>query len=236
MFRIPDTALGFAVEVVASLLLSYALVSFVEHVIHRNLMHRHKLPKLVYKLVPHLHIVHSDHAVEHHGRFYKEFDWEPDPEGREVNLAIRVQDTAFLGIGQLPIFIGAALFSPILCASYALVGATHNLVWSKVHREMHIPDDKNGFKRWRAYRFLARHHFMHHVHPTTNLNVVFPFADWILGTVSKPRQRDVREMLRMGYLLPRSDRAKRCLESIRARVAAERSAFEQGVHVESVAA
>jgi hypothetical protein len=228
VFRIPDTTLGIVLEAAASLVFSYVLLSFLEHFIHRNLMHLHKLPKLVYKLVPHFNIVYSDHAVEHHGRFYKEFDWEPDEVGRHVNLVIRVQDSAFMAVAFSPLLALMALFSPILFVSFCAVGAAHNRIWGIIHKEMHIPDDRNFFKRWGVYRFLARHHFMHHVRPLKNMNVVVPFADFVLGSVATPRLRDVKEMLRLGYLLPRTARAKARLEKINAAYAQRRATYEAG--------
>ena len=50
------------------------------------------------------------------------------------------------------------------------------------------------------YRFLARHHVMHHRQTGTNFNVVLPLADYIVGTVAKPKETDIAEMKRLGYV------------------------------------
>lgn len=229
MFRIPETPGGIALEVVISLLANFVLISFFEHQIHKNLMHLKKLPKVLYKVVPHLNIVYSDHAVEHHGRFYKEFDYEPDEAGRHVNLLIRIQDTAFMGIGQVPLLALMIIFSPIAFVTFAFLGIMHNRIWGLVHVEMHIPSEKNFWKTWGVYRFLARHHFIHHMYPLRNFNVVYPFADFVLGSTAKPKLRHVKEMLRLGYLLPRSEASTRRVDALRARTSERRAQAEHAM-------
>jgi sterol desaturase/sphingolipid hydroxylase (fatty acid hydroxylase superfamily) len=54
---------------------------------------------------------------------------------------------------------------------------------------MHKPEAK-GFSRWPIYKFLAEYHWLHHRYPDKNFNVVFPCADYILGTCAVATEAD----------------------------------------------
>jgi sterol desaturase/sphingolipid hydroxylase (fatty acid hydroxylase superfamily) len=58
---------------------------------------------------------------------------------------------------------------------------------------MHKPE-KRFFAEWRIYKFMARHHFLHHRHPDKNFNVAFPIGDWIFGTVARADENDEETM------------------------------------------
>jgi len=57
---------------------------------------------------------------------------------------------------------------------------------------------------------------MHHQLTNKNYNIVFPLADYIVGTNVKPRIGDLCQMLYLGYLTPRSARVKAKVEVRRA--------------------
>jgi hypothetical protein len=86
---------------------------------------------------------------------------------------------------------------------------------------MHIPKQA-FFRNWGAFQFLARHHFMHHEQVDKNFNVVFPLADFVLGSVARPTLGNVREMMRLGYLAPRRPLSAAQLERRRRDIAAHR--------------
>jgi sterol desaturase/sphingolipid hydroxylase (fatty acid hydroxylase superfamily) len=62
---------------------------------------------------------------------------------------------------------------------------------------MHKPEQR-FFADYPVFKYLARHHYLHHVHGNTNYNVVLPLADYVLGKVCKPSRADLRGMHRMG--------------------------------------
>ena len=47
---------------------------------------------------------------------------------------------------------------------------------------------------WTIYRFLARYHWLHHRYPDKNFNVVFPLADYVLGTRARANDVDLQCM------------------------------------------
>jgi hypothetical protein len=65
-------------------------------------------------------------------------------------------------------------------------------VYESIHWAMHVPRAARVLGRLRAYRFLDAHHRAHHKHLLSNLNVVLPLADLVLGTLRAADGRRVR--------------------------------------------
>ncbi len=123
----------------------------------------------------------------------------------------------------LPIFYFSVQGGVIFLATAIL----HNCLWSILHRQMHIPEDV-FFRDWAVYRFIAMNHFLHHQDTRRHFNVAFPFADFVMGTTAKATRADIREMMRLGYVKPRSDVGKRWVARRRELVESRR-AVPQGV-------
>ena len=204
---------------------SILVISFGEYAIHRHVMHRKRFAKWVYRLNPDMNAQFHNHAVLHHGTYYKEFDYEPSDEGKYFNLRILLGDTLRILVLFLPLLIALALLVSLLsAATMVLMIVAHNLLWGVVHVQMHVPESNRWFRNTAYFRFIARHHFMHHQRVGKNYNVVVPLADFIMGSATKPRISDVREMLRLGYLEPRTALGQRRLERYRVKHVANRPA------------
>jgi len=221
MFAIPSDPLVLTLYVLGWVAFSYVFVSFSEHQIHRHLMHKKRLPKWVYRASPYILDVFEAHAVRHHATWYKEFDYEPDPVGREENLDIKWTETFVILACLLPLLATMAWLFPLGCGIFLAVAILHNRLWNVLHRQMHIPQ-QTFFKNWGVYHFLARHHFMHHQQVGKNYNIVFPLADFVLGSVARPTISDRKEMLRLGYLAPRSEAARKLVHEWQADVSLRR--------------
>lgn len=197
---------------------SYMYISIGEHQIHKLLMHSRPLPARVYRAFPYVLDAFEAHAIRHHARWYKEFDYEPDEIGREENLPIPLKETVLMLVAAFP------LWAPIFWVSiygggiFLATALAHNRLWSMFHRQMHIPQNV-FYKDWAFFRFLAINHVLHHQDTRRNHNVVFPFADFLFRTRAKPTRADLRELLRLGYITPRSG-------AIRARVEQWRKAID----------
>ncbi len=190
------------------ILLSYLLISLFENLVHRFFMHKKSFLKSVYRIAPYLLEVFESHAVRHHSIWYREFDYEPDPLGRQENLKVLFIDVLAMLLLTSVIWVFLLWFNLLSGIIFISVFFIHRFLWNTIHTQMHIPEDVI-FRNWKIYRFLARHHFLHHQDTRINFNVVAPLADSLLGTVGKPRLKDIREMLRLGYLLPRSERIQK---------------------------
>jgi len=82
-------------------------------------------------------------------------------------------------------------------ATFVAVMMFHHWAWNKIHLEMHKPEQR-VFSTWPVYKFLARYHCLHHRHQDRNFNVVFPLADYVLGTLAQATAGDREYMERWG--------------------------------------
>jgi len=204
------------------ILLSEIIFSFAEHQTHRYFMHKKVLPEWIYRKYPSIFKdVFEGHAIRHHGIWYRQFDFEPHPEGREDNIKFRPVEIITALILFLPIDFLFLNISPLATVTFVVMLLIHAYTWNTIHSQMHLPK-KVFFADWGIFRWLAIHHYLHHQLTNKNYNIVFPLADYILGTKIKPRKRDLRELLRLGYLKPRTIRTEMRLKKLRSQIALQR--------------
>ena len=170
------------------LVFSCILMSFIEHQVHSQLMHkRNFLSKRNLKYQR----TFEAHAIFHHGHYSKIFADEPVPKGEDQEIQLTVRKAP---MKALPFALVIAPFSWQCALIFIGVVTFHHWAWNKIHLEMHKPEQK-GFSKWPLYRFLARYHWLHHKYPNKNFNVVFPFADYVLGTNVRPTEAENLAMI-----------------------------------------
>jgi hypothetical protein len=157
---------------VFEILLSILIISITEWYLHKYHMHR---PGFINKISPG---TYYEHTKLHHGRYYKVFDYEPDPIGRITNIMFKL-GTSILTI--MPIALIISLLSVQFAIILSIIGFLDIVIWNTIHEEMHIPNNR-FFSNWRIYKYLREHHRLHHKHPGKNFNVVIPLMDYIIGT------------------------------------------------------
>lgn len=182
---------GKLVEVAAWVGVSAIMMSFIEHQVHRRFMHR-KSP--LGNVIPAIHKVFDHHAIKHHGTYSKIFHDEPVAPGTDRGIRLNLREGF---IESLPFAAIIAFFSIPGAIIFPCVAVGHHYLWNLIHIEMHKPE-KRFFYNWPIYKFLARHHFLHHVYPEKNFNVVLPLADFVLGTAATPKRKDLKNMSRQG--------------------------------------
>ncbi|MCC7530966.1 MAG: sterol desaturase family protein [Candidatus Melainabacteria bacterium] len=175
------------VHFIGWVVLSCVIMSFVEHQVHRQLMHRRNY---LSDRHPSFKKTFEMHAIFHHGQYSKIFSDEPVAKGEDQEIQLRVHKAA---IKALPVIVIIAMFSIPCAIVFAGVVTLHHWIWNKIHLEMHKPEHP-GFSRWPIYKFLARYHWLHHRYPDKNFNVVFPFADYVLGSCARPTAKDLQLM------------------------------------------
>lgn len=156
------------------LALALLAMSFIEYIVHRWPMHN----KRFVDCFPVAADAFESHAVLHHGRFFKDFENEPDRAARYVSLEL---SPGYMLLGLSPIWGGLCFLSLTGGVLFATVIAMHGIVWTAVHREMHEPKGR-WFSRMRPYRFWRAYHKRHHEKPGTNFNALLPGLDWLFGT------------------------------------------------------
>lgn len=171
----------FLIAVPAAVALAILQSSVFEWIYHRYWLHRPWLPPQMFTahtLVHHQLCKHDDtfHVHDEEQEEALTFQWWGGP----VLVAINLLPWAALWPVLAP-RLGGTLYGTILAA----IGATiflYYLAYEGFHFLMHKPSipwiERSGF-----FRFLERHHRLHHAHMGTNFNVVLPLADLLLGTL-----------------------------------------------------
>lgn len=172
-------------------LFSCALISFIEHQFHCWFMHKKNF--LSEHNAKYKRILEA-HAGLHHGHYAKAFTDEPVPPGEDEEIRLTVRKAP---IKVLPIALVIALFSWSGALVFLGTAVFHHWVWNNIHLEMHKPEHRI-FSEWPIYKWLARYHCLHHLHPDKNFNVVFPFADYILGTSVHASTADLQYLQAQG--------------------------------------
>lgn len=170
--------------------LGVVLMSLVEYWLHRWHMHKNGFINIF------LPNTFEEHHFEHHGRYYRQFDHEPDPRGRDLGLAISYRHFATVVLPLLLLLGWACSWG--LSAGIAAAILLHHAVWNGFHAEMHNPQGR-FFSGWRWYKFVCRYHYLHHKHVNKNFNIVYAGCDWLFGTLARPTPGEVAEMVELGY-------------------------------------
>jgi hypothetical protein len=182
----------FILQIVGWFIGSCILMSFIEHQVHTRLMHR---PNFLSERTASFKRTFEAHALVHHKDYSRIFSDEPVPPGEDKEIRM----TPYKGmLRAIPIALLIGLIAWQGAIIFVLVVGMHHQIWNMIHLEMHKPEQR-FFSNWPIYKFLAQHHCLHHIHQNKNFNVVFPFADYILGTNVQITAADIESMQKMGF-------------------------------------
>lgn len=155
--------------------------SFFEWAFHRYWLHRPWLPKECF----------TNHTLIHHQLC--KFDDTFCVTSEEQHEALHFQwwgGPLLVLIGALPwglaslglYALGVSLPYVAFLIAFVSVTMLYYVGYESFHYLMHKPRFP-WIERSRPFRFLERHHRIHHVHMNRNLNVLLPLADLVLGTL-----------------------------------------------------
>lgn len=136
--------------------------------------------------------VFEAHALVYHKHYTEVFSDEPVHRGYDKEIRLTARKASLKAI---PIAAVIALVSWPGAAVFVVAMMFHHWTWTKIHLEMHKPG-RRIFSAWPVYKFLARYHYLHHRHLDSNFNVVFPLADYVLGTSVRATEGDLKYMAR----------------------------------------
>src|SRR5262245_49950185 len=111
-------------QIVGWLVVSYILVSFIEHQVHRRLMHRRSF---LSRKTAAFKRVFEAHAIVHHQHYSKIFCDEPVPVGEDREIRLTVWKAP---IKALPFVVGIALVSLQGAAIFVAVLYFHHWAWN----------------------------------------------------------------------------------------------------------
>lgn len=162
--------LALAVSFVAGM----AYGSFFEWSLHKFLMHR----PLLFVTYP-----YRSHAITHHGTFGAGRDYHLFHDHHRSLVTMAWWNAPILIAVNAPVGVLAAwligswwIVPGFLAALVLYYGLYEYLHWC-----MHVPESR-WFQSTRLFRWIDRHHRLHHLQPSRNLNVVLPLADFVLRT------------------------------------------------------
>ena len=182
-----DESLKFILQLGGWFIFSCIVMSFFEHQVHSRLMHKRNV---LGRRVASVKRMFEAHTLVHHKHYSKIFCDEPVAPGEDKEIRLTVRKAP---IKAIPIAALIALVSWEGAAVFVVAMTFHHWAWNKLHLEMHKPEHR-VFSTWSIYQFLARHHCLHHIYPGKNFNVVFPLADYVLGTSVRANEADLRYM------------------------------------------
>ncbi len=169
------------IAILAGALICVVQASFFEWAFHRYWLHRPWLPESCFTshtLVHHQLCKFDDtfHVVEEEQEEALSFQWWGGP----TLILINTIPWALLAWGLAA--CGVAFPFVVFVTTCATVIALYYVGYEGLHHLMHKPA-LPFLVRSRLFRFIERHHRIHHVHMDRNLNVLLPLADFCLGTL-----------------------------------------------------
>lgn len=157
-------------------------LSFAEWILHFKLMHKAR-SWCSYPF--------KTHAITHHGLFKADATYhiqqhtEAHEHGDKITMAWwNAPIITFIPVIPFLLLAWATSIWPLFWIAYVcswLYYATYEFI----HYCMHLPKlpKPRLIERMPLYIWLNGHHLLHHRFMHKNFNVVFPFADWCLGTL-----------------------------------------------------
>jgi hypothetical protein len=149
--------------------------SFFEWSIHKFVMHRP---------VGSFRYAFQAHAVVHHQVFKADHTYHLIVEKDKQTIPMAWWNgPVLILLGSLPSLAVALLtghFAFLVGAIIAISG--YYGTYEYIHWCMHLPKQRRVEKPW-VFRRLNGHHLLHHRYMHKNFNVVFPLADYCLGTL-----------------------------------------------------
>lgn len=192
----PSSLLGATFSFLAGVAVAPLLASPIEWAVHRYVYHRPTLPSLRF--------IYDVHHRIHHYVYFPTFRYVTGGPPRRIRIFGNDHDDAhesslgnslvhlahftfylLLGVGtvwvpawllthSIPFLVGIAIASVIVCELFVTV-----------HDTIHRPGTHPLLERQRWFRFLDRHHYIHHVDTEANVNFLLPLADWLFGTMRR---------------------------------------------------
>ena len=149
--------------------------SFFEWSIHRYVMHRP---------VGSFRYAFQAHAVVHHQVFKADHTYHLiNPKDQETIPMAWWNGPVLILMGASPTLLLSAITGHwIMLAGAATTFVLYYIAYEYIHWCMHLPKGRRVEKPW-LFRRLNGHHLLHHRYMHKNFNVVFPLADFCLGTL-----------------------------------------------------
>lgn len=137
------------------------------------------------------------HTIVHHGIYRGDDSFFLDEGDHPSHILLKPYALPAIIVAHLPLIWAVDKFLVPNTAIGALLSMiAYFVIYEYMHWNMHIPRG-HFVERFRWFQFLRTHHKLHHRYYQKNFCVLFPLADWVLGSMvteaSLERRREERE-------------------------------------------
>jgi len=193
---LPDTLAGAVAAILAGAVYTTVAASLLEWLVHRYIYHR--------KWVPFARRIFEIHHRGHHYVIFPTWRYVTNgPVRRHPILQDGVRDLHppnwrshliklshfgfYMAIGLFVVWPPAWLLTHNLAFLVGIVAVSvlFSDLFVRVHDAIHYPGNHPFVESQRWFRFLDRHHYIHHVDTEANVNFLLPLADWLFGTLRR---------------------------------------------------
>ncbi len=207
LFPAEFTGLPFALA--GGVLFTIIPASILEWIVHRYVYHRNRFAPLAQ--------IYRIHHRGHHAAIFPTWRYTTNGPVRRHpiaeadvsrlyppgwrNVISKVSHFAFyMAIGVVCIWTPVWLLTHnvLFLASIIVTSAVLSDLFVRVHDAIHYPGQFRLIEAQPWFRFIERHHFIHHVDMEANINFLLPLADWCYGTLRTELTPD--EIARHGTL------------------------------------
>lgn len=173
--------------------------SFFEWYWHKYWMHQPRPPKEAF----------HGHTIVHHGIYKGDESFFLGEEDHPQHILLKPYALPAIIVAHLPIVLAIEFFLVRNVALGALIATIlYFVVYEYMHWTMHVPGGK-WVERFRWFQFLRAHHKLHHRYHMKNFCVLFPLADWVMGSLETEASLAKRKAAREAAIaagLPLPDR------------------------------
>jgi hypothetical protein len=161
--------------------------SFFEWYWHKYWMHQPRFPREAFR----------GHTIVHHGLYKGDESFYLDEGDHPEHILLKPYALPGIVAVHLPLIWAIDKF----LVSHTAIGAiiaiiSYFVIYEYMHWNMHVPRG-HFVERFRWFQFLRTHHKLHHRYYQKNFCVLFPLADWMLGSLvteaSLEKRRTERE-------------------------------------------
>jgi hypothetical protein len=190
-----STPLGLVISIGGGVLAAVLIGSLGEWLVHRYIMHRRLKP---YPLT----LAYDLHHRAHHWVQFPPNEYLHDDHVQRVPVSLRLDRVCVTRTGRfLTVALHVAFYSafglilalipsavitrnPVFTGVVSIVTVVEIFLFVRVHDAVHHPGLSylEGF-RW--FRFLDRHHYIHHVDNNANSNFLMPLCDLLMGVLRR---------------------------------------------------
>jgi hypothetical protein len=147
--------------------------SFFEWYWHKYWMHQPRFPREAFR----------GHTIVHHGLYRGDESFYLDDGDHPEHILLKPYALPGIVLAHLPLIWAIDRYLAPHTAIGALVAmVAYFVIYEYMHWNMHVPRGR-FVERFRWFQFLRTHHKLHHRYYQKNFCVLFPLADWMLGTL-----------------------------------------------------